>query len=329
MEARRWTPDEAQKELNKSVIVTRQQIEFAKMYLLKLSRIEEYEPLRIIEQFATIRGCVKPKVIVIHPSVDVEAEIKEAAGYFGSTMACAESVLSLIHDGVFLPISNNSVTDIDNRIEWTTVVPGSGGYSSGWVLEHFRIQVPIRVAFAPSRRSDSSEFLSDPGLYVVLTKIEGADADVIEAIKDSINCFRHELFRAAVVLLGKAMEGAWIEVGVALAKSVPDGTSFNRTKFLEDIFSDSSVIRKASDVLSLYKNKEYVGNVVNKYGIPAAEIENIVVWSEVLRDSRNAVHYGVKPVIPNNYEKVAVLLLAGADNLSKLYHIKRTAQTPK
>jgi len=65
---------------------------------------------------------------------------------------------------------------------------------------------------------------------------------------------------------------------------------------------------------------------VAQSGIRAGEIESIVIWSEVLRDARNAIHFGVKPVIPNTYEKVAVLLLAAADNLSKLYHIKRVAE---
>lgn len=58
----------------------------------------------------------------------------------------------------------------------------------------------------------------------------------------------------------------------------------------------------------------------------AGEIESVVIWSEVLREARNAIHFGVKPVIPNTYEKVAVLLLAAAGNLAKLYHIKRVAQ---
>ena len=122
------------------------------------------------------------------------------------------------------------------------------------------------------------------------------------------------------------MEGAWVEVGIALIHSVPDDVRFDKAKFEESITDAISVMKKIDKVLQLYKNKDLVGHVVNECGIRASELENIAIWSKVLQDARNAIHYGVKPTIPNTYEKVAVLLLASADSLSKLYHIKRIAE---
>lgn len=324
MEPRRWTTEQVKQEITKNIIVTRQEIALATAFLLNLKRTDEYESNALIARFATERGHTKPGQVLIHPSVDIDSVIAQVAAYIVATIACAEAIWLLIHDGVLL--YRNSVTDTDMHIGWTTVVSGGSGQTGGWSLDDFRIQVPIKLSFTPSHRQTANEALTNPSLLVLLSKIHGADTEVVDAVQDSITCFRRNLFRATVVLLGKAMEGAWIELGVALANSVPGGTSFNKTKFLEQMADDSSTIKKANEILRLYKNKEYIGNVMDKFGIPVSEIENILVWSEVLRDARNAIHFGVRPTIPNTYEKAAVLLLAGADHLSKMYQIKRSAE---
>jgi len=62
--------------------------------------------------------------------------------------------------------------------------------------------------------------------------------------------------------------------------------------------------------------------IAKKSDIPPNELENILVWSDILRDARNAIHFGVKPAFPNNYEKTATMLLGASKNIPKIYHIK-------
>jgi len=319
--------EEAKKAIVQNVIVTRQHVILAKLYLLNLSRTQRHDPQPIVEQFATQQGCSKPNTVFLRPDTgtqpDVQAAIVEASEYLISVLSVEEAIWELIHEGIFL--HDHNFINIGLRISWTTAVQGSG-HSGDWRFDEFEIQVPGTINFAPSYRYETRETLTDPNLFILEAGIKGADIEVIEALQDAVNCFRKQLYRPAVVLLGKAMEGAWVEVGIALIHSVPDSARFDKAKFEESITDAISIMKKIDKVLQLYKNKDLVGHVVNECGIRASELENIAIWSKVLQDARNAIHYGVKPTIPNTYEKVAVLLLASADSLSKLYHIKRTAE---
>ncbi len=65
--------------------------------------------------------------------------------------------------------------------------------------------------------------------------------------------------------------------------------------------------------------------MVKQCGMSPKELDNIIIWSDVLRESRNAIHFGVKPTIENSYEKVAMLFIDGAKSLAIMYKIKRIA----
>lgn len=45
----------------------------------------------------------------------------------------------------------------------------------------------------------------------------------------------------------------------------------------------------------------------------------------MVRDSRNVVHYGSQPNVPNNYTNVATLLLAGSTHLRNLLMLQAAA----
>jgi len=55
-------------------------------------------------------------------------------------------------------------------------------------------------------------------------------------------------------------------------------------------------------------------------------LREVINWSSVVRDSRNAVHYGADPATQNTYEKVAALLLGAVPNLRILYAIRQAAE---
>ena len=126
-------------------------------------------------------------------------------------------------------------------------------------------------------------------------------------------------------MLGKAMEGAWIEVGCSIAKAslLEDEKKGRIIQKLQD--DSESVPAKIKQVLDLYKNKDLSRGIIKAAEILPSSIESIVVWSNVLREARNAIHFGVKPTIPNSYEKVSVLLIDGAHNFSLMYRIKRVS----
>ena len=49
------------------------------------------------------------------------------------------------------------------------------------------------------------------------------------------------------------------------------------------------------------------------------------LWTNVLREARNGIHFEAKPTSLSTYEKVMVLFLEGASSFSKLYRIRAAA----
>jgi hypothetical protein len=47
-----------------------------------------------------------------------------------------------------------------------------------------------------------------------------------------------------------------------------------------------------------------------------------MLWADAVRESRNSVHYGAEPSMPNTYEKIATLLIGGVPHLRLLYKIR-------
>ena len=68
------------------------------------------------------------------------------------------------------------------------------------------------------------------------------------------------------------------------------------------------------------------GNLYKSSGCRPTNLNSVALWADVVRDSRNAIHYGTEPSSPNNYEKVAVLLLGASQNLRILYAILKAAR---
>ena len=315
--------NEAEAEIRSRTNVTNQIVTFAKAFLYNLDGIGPYNPRHLIPEFAKDQGYGLPEKIVLHLNVDPYPSIEQTAGYIRSAMAFAEATWALIYNGYFWyfgPIEHERI-----ERQWTTVVPGGSGTTSGWSFDDFGYDLPRELWKTPSYRTEQQEILTDPDMFLNKANIENADEEVIEAIGDAVLCFKHGLYRAAVTVLGKAMEGAWIEVGCSIAKaSLLDDEKKDR--IIQKLQDDSeSVPAKIRQVLDLYKNKDLSRNIIKAAEILPNSVESIVVWSNVRREARNAIHFGVKPTIPNSYEKVSVLLINGANNFSMMYRIKHVS----
>jgi hypothetical protein len=157
--------------------------------------------------------------------------------------------------------------------------------------------------------------------------LEGAHSEVIEAVRDAVLCLRESLYRPAVTQLGKAMEGAWIELGLALAKTLPAADPV-RQKVEENMKDDDrSIAKKITDVRDFYSRRDLLGTVIKQAGVRPEELNSVIVWADVVREARNAIHFGAAPVVANTYEKVVVLFLDGAKSLNLMYVVKRVADT--
>ncbi len=83
--------------------------------------------------------------------------------------------------------------------------------------------------------------------------------------------------------------------------------------------------RKIEAILTVFDRQDIFGPVATLSGIKPKELRTVSVWSDSVRDSRNTIHFGVSPAMPNTYEKVAALLIGTVPNVKILYRLKEAA----
>jgi hypothetical protein len=317
----KMSPDEYLKLLESLIVVTPQRVSLAKAFFL-----QNYNPdvTNMVRSFLSANEARIPDQVVIHPSIDTESEIRKAAEGISWTLAGCEAIWGLISSGLFIPGAFN-LYHLITSLGWTTVVPGSGGQSSGWRLEHLSIPVPTNVLLLHSSRNLKTQPLSDPDLFLHTMDIQSMHPEVEESLREAVRCFRHELYVACLAMLGKASEGAWVEVGLKLAGSVPPDAPVNGAKVKERLEDPSVGIgKKIAETLHLYERADIFKALHQDSGVTIQDLRNAVIWADGVRESRNSVHYGVHPSMPNTYEKVAALLIGAVPHLRLLYRINDT-----
>ena len=318
--------EQARQEIARRVQVTRQDVTVCKKFVLSHFKSSSSE---MMGQFLRHLEIAPLEKVVLHESVPLDPQLSRTADCIRWKLAFAEALWNLISAGLIIPISGG-FDEIEMHQQWTTVVPGSGGHSSGWRFEEYRFALPHQVRLAPSAACILPQPLSDPDLFLSEFEIHDMQSNIRDALRQAVNCFRHELYLPCVAMLGMASEGAWIELGISLVKAA--SASMNEpTRKLEKIAEDlrspyTSALRKMETVRDLYSSKDILSDVIKRSGYNPSQLSQVLIWSNVVRDSRNAIHYGTDPSSDNTYEKVAVLLLAVPINMRILFSIRSAAE---
>ena len=252
-------------------------------------------------------------------------QLVRAASYHSCRVALAEATISMVGESVLLPYDPSDVT-VD--VQQTYVrVGGNSASRPTWTISQMRYAIPQRVVLAPSLSGGNDEALADPDIYILRTGLHGAHADVEEALRDALSCFRQGLYRPAVAMLAKAMEGAWIELGVALARTGHSPPGQEPETFIDWLQSDNSVAAKIDRVIGTYSDIPRQDPIRKGSHVSPAILRNAALWSHTLRVTRNAIHFGVAPTIAYDYTGVAVLLMAAAIQMPLIYSVKQVAAT--
>lgn len=317
---------EVQKTISSQIRVTLQDVTLAKSYILKNFHANTDQILsRLLRDF----DAQMPRAVVLHESVDLQPQVTQAIKSISWQLAFGEAIWGLLNTNILIPMDND-VHRIEPSLSWTTVVPGGGGTSSGWRFEEHAISIPAHVRLVPSMGNQTPQPLSNPDLYLADIEIPDLHKDVEESLREAVRCFRYELYIPCLAMLAKASEGAWTELGLSLLEVDPTNPSLSREKrekTREMIVSpDSSVVKRIRAVLELYDRQDVFSDVKKRSGFDNRALRGVSIWADVVRDSRNAVHYGAEPATQNTYEKVAALLLGAVQNLQIIYGIRRAAR---
>lgn len=321
-------PNIVEREIREKVFVNQHKVVTAKNFILNQNGIVDV-PVAL-DQFTRTQGYPKAQQVVIHNNTNVDEQIKQASGYLSWYIAFSQAILELIHANYLIPSSQQMYPYSNNlTIGWTTVVPGSGGTTSSWSFNDFAIMVPSQLKKSLHQTNNQQFILFDVNLFVANLDINNAHDDVLEALEDAISCFKKELYRPSLTMLGKAAEGAWIEMGIslldyAIANEI-EVTKNNQLK--EKLMGPDSFVFKIEKVASLYLShyKDWFNEIRINTNTTPSHLQEIRIWTDVVRESRNAIHFGVKLNAENTYEKAAMILLASISHLKTMYNLKEVA----
>lgn len=304
-----------------SIKVTNHHVALAKGFLINCVSDSRIDTKTKMHEFVEQQGYTKPAEIVIDEAFPSESQVEKVAGFLIFSIAFCEAVNALIYGGYFLAIDRWEKI-IDTHIEWSR-----RGYRGGLKFEEFSFPVPEQILKAFSKREDKTVF-DDPDVFILEMGIPNAHSDVTEALKDTIKCFRNDLFHPSITMLSKALEGAWIEVGISLTKMVADKKA-DADKFIVKLKASDSFAWKINEVVKLYEKQDWFKPIKIASGIDLNMLREAQNWSDIVRDSRNAIHFGVEPSTPNTYEKASILLLAAMKHLRVLYKLKEHSDNYK
>jgi hypothetical protein len=265
---------------------------------------------QMVDAFVAEMGATLIQPVVIHPSADHDAIVRAVARWISCQTAAREAVWALIGSGALVPRSDR-MDQPGLDVQWSTVVPGSGGSSSGWRFGD-AIPIPALVSLA----SAGATHLTDGDLYLASLDLPDLDDKVAESLREAVACFRHDLFTPAQVMLGRAAEGCWTLLGEALVLAAPGETAAQAVG--RELGRGLHFAHLPERVATLYTNSAYAG-VVAASGVSHADLRGIRVWTDALREARNAVHHAADAPLPATWETTAVLLMGAVPNLRGLW----------
>ena len=272
----------------------------------------------LMNSFAVAIGATVTGPVLVHPSIDPGETIEQVSRWLASQVAAGEAVWALVGNGALVPRAAGS--DIPAlHLGWTTVIPGSGGESSGWTFEEFAVPVPAEVGLP----SSGATHLTDGDLYLHSLDATDLDESIADSLRTAVACFKADLYLPAQVMLGRAAEGAWILLGEALVARAPGETAARGVgRDLERGLPFKSLPERVS---VLYTHAAYA-EVVAGSGIRPADLRDTQVWTEALREARNAVHHDVDAPLPATWETTAALLMGAVPNLRRLLSVTNAAK---
>ena len=166
--------------------------------------------------------------------------------------------------------------------------------------------------------------LTDGDLYLRSLDVPGLDESIAESLRTAVACFRADLYLPAQVMLARAAEGAWTLLGEALVAHASTETAAQAVG--RDLERGLHFKNLADRVAVLYSHSAYA-EVVLASGIRPAALRDTQVWTEALREARNAVHHDVDAPLPATWETMAALLMGAVPNLRRLLTLMEAAKS--
>lgn len=295
------------------VIVERPDVVDAKEHLLRLGRNLD---TRAIAQTRADTLVGVPESEAPLWQNDPTPSLLVMARHLGAQLAVFKAAWELAYNGLLLVSGDRQ--DFRPSLPWSTVGPSGGGMRATETLEELHCSY-LGQLLRPAWLKNET-ILSEADLYLRTLDANSLHTGIAEALRQAVRTFALGLFVPAVAMLDSASEGAWIEAGHALATKPP--TDAAGIKLATSLGNPRASMRaKADSVCSYYESRK---DLQARAAVPPPLLRETQLWSGLVRDARNVLHWNVAAAIPNDYAKVSVLLLGALSHIKRL-HVVATA----
>lgn len=299
------SPEEAPKHIRSNLTVLRKDIARAKSYLIKhaTGRAENLAGSWLKDQ-----GIEQPGQL----NTDNEAQIQNIIRAYSLRKAFYQAVFELVASGDII------LTDAITKFEPSLGFTRGGGSSFG--MQSFTQAVKYDMGFVEphsfQKISLPDDMPSDPDIFLDGINCTLLHAGIREAVEQALACFRRGLYMPATAMLAAATEATWSECGVAVATNLGD------TK-LTNLFSDpySSISKKVTDLSNALEQPNGKA-LLKSAGSSIAKVREVEVWTGVLRDRRNALHWTKAKSFVADHSETATLLIAAPLHIGTLEAIR-------
>jgi hypothetical protein len=239
-------------------------------------------------------------------------------------VAMQEAVSELVHAGVLAFQGTWSAWDAG-----TVTAYYQGGTGPSFGVRRLHSSYPEAVFRPQSKRRIHDPVVAavaDADMLLVSVPMPDLHPGVRDALVQAVACFRRDLFLPCLAMLAAAADGMWVEAGRAL---VPAAARRDRNVEAAEkviLSDDEGLARRAGAVASLFERADLFGHVHTAVGF--RHLREPQQWTDVLRDRRNVLHWGVSATTPNTYATVATMLQAAPLHFRSLVAVRRAAHSP-
>ncbi len=295
------SPEQAGAEIISKVLVTREDVARAKVWLARCSAGRTTD---LCTEWLATQTITLPKVVEIDSPTCSEVLTTTVRGY-SIALAFYQAVWELIGNGELLP--DHSFSRWEAQLGYKTP-HGAGGIR----LDRLHCPIPERIERSPF----PFDAPRDPDIFLKGIDCAALHAGIHEAVKQALSCFWRGLYMPATAMLAAAAEANWTECGTAVAKNLAD------SKY-QGVMSDpyASISRKVTETrkaLETAKGRELLKRAART--IP--DVTNAELWTTALRDRRNMLHWTKANSFIVDHSETGILLMAAPLHIGTLEAVR-------
>lgn len=294
------SPEQAGTIITSKVSVTREDVARAKSWIVRVNGsnvnglADDWLRQQGIEEIRRINA----------DGQDCEEILFAIARNYSIRLAFYHAVWELITAGIL--VTSDPSGRWEPSLEYQT-----SHYAGGVQMPSLGFPHPSKITRLPVANEPA-----DPDIFLDGVDCKLLHSGIIEAIEQSLLCFRRGLYMPATAMLAAAAEATWMECGAAVAINLSDA---KLAMTLSDPFV--SIARVVTDVRQALSQKA-AKPLLQKAGLTIHQVTDAEIWMTALRDRRNALHWGKAKSFIADHAETGTLLMAATLHLKNLENIR-------